>query len=225
EQLYHERRQNIFLSFLFSEKTISFFRDKDDVTYIKNIMYDTLVNLHQIIENLKSLVKPDELQKELKRDIITQEGKVRLPLDKILSPHAVIMHLAVSKKENIIRHLVDKLDELDLLIDREEVLKTVLEREKSMSTGMQNGIALPHGKTDAVKKMCMAVGLKPEGCDFQSLDGKPSRVFILVLSRKQTSDPHIQLLSEIGNKLYSLEAVEKLLKCTTQEEVWNFFVK
>lgn len=225
EHLYHVRRQNIFLSFHFSEKTISFFSDKDDVTYIKNIMYETLVNLHQIIENLKSLVKPDELQKELKRDIITQEGKVRLPLDKILSPHAVIMHLAVSKKENIIRHLVDKLDELDLLIDREEVLKTVLEREKSMSTGMQNGIALPHGKTDAVKKMCMVVGLKPEGCDFQSLDGKPSRVFILVLSRKQTSDPHIQLLSEIGNKLYSLEAVEKLLKCTTQEEVWNFFVK
>jgi Kef-type K+ transport system membrane component KefB/mannitol/fructose-specific phosphotransferase system IIA component (Ntr-type) len=225
EHIYHVRRQNIFLSFHFSDKTISFFCDNDDVAYIKNIMYETLVNLHQTIENLKSLVKPDELQREMKRDMISKEGKVRLPLEKILNPDAIIMHLAVSRKENIIRHLVDKLDELDLLIDRDEVLKTVLEREKSMSTGMQHGVALPHGKSDAAKKMCMAVGLKPEGCDFGSLDGKDSRVIILVISRKQSSDPHIQLLSEIGNKLYSDEAVEKLLKCTTKEEVWNFFVK
>jgi fructose-specific phosphotransferase system IIA component len=225
EHIYHVRRQNIFLTFHFGGDTITFFTSQDDVSYIKNIMYETLVNLHQTIENMKKLFQPEELQKEMKKDLVIQEGKVRLPLDKILNPQAIIMNLKVSRKENIIRHLVDKLDELDLLIDRNEVLRVVMEREQSMSTGMQHGVALPHGKTDAVKKMCMAVGIKPEGCDFQSLDGKPSKVFVLIVSRKQTSDPHIQLLSEIGKKLYSEEAVNKLLECTTKKEVWDFFVK
>lgn len=225
KHIYHVRRQNIFLTFHFNGNVISFFTRKEDVAYVKNIMYETLVDLHQTIENMKKVVQPDELKKEMENDLVNQEGKVRLPLEKILHPDAIIMNLSVSRKESIIRHLVDKLDELDLLIDRDEVLKVVLEREHSMSTGMQHGVALPHGRTDAVKKMSMAVGLKPEGCDFSSLDGSLSKVFILIVSRKQTSDPHIQLLSEVGKKLYSQEAVDKLLKCKTKEEVWNFFVK
>ncbi|MDZ7822011.1 MAG: cation:proton antiporter [Candidatus Marinimicrobia bacterium] len=201
EHIYHIRRQNTFLSFRFSERTISFFTQKEDIPYVKNIMYETLLNLHQTIEKLKSMAKPRELKKDLERDILSAEekdSKLRLPLEKILHPDCILMDINADKKEDIIRELVDKLHENELLIDRDATLKAVLDRENAMSTGMQFGVALPHGKTDAVKRMTMAVGLKPGGVDFQSLDGKPSKVFVLVVSRKQAAEPHIQLLSEIG---------------------------
>jgi fructose-specific phosphotransferase system IIA component len=223
--VYHVRRQNTFLTFSYAFQSISFTTQIDDVSYIKNIMYETLLDLHQTIEQLKTIAKPAELKNELKNDLPASEGKLRLSLDKILHPNCIVLHLDVDKKENIIRQLVDVLDENQLLIDRDETLKAILDRESVMSTGMQYGVALPHGKTDAVKKMTMAIGLKPEGADFQSMDGKPSKVFVLVVSRKQTAEPHIQLLSEIGKKLHSEEAVNKLLTCTTKEEVWDFFVK
>ncbi|MFO7841333.1 MAG: cation:proton antiporter [Fidelibacterota bacterium] len=228
EHIYHIRRQNTFLSFRFSERTVSFFSKKEDIPYVKNIMYETLLNLHQTIDKLRSLAKPQELKKDLERNTVStgeKDSKLRMPLDKILHPESIIMHMKSDKKEDIIRKLVDKLDENDLLIDRDETLKAILDREAAMSTGMQFGVALPHGKTDAVKRMTMAVGLKPEGMDFQSLDGKISKVFILVVSRKQPAEPHIQLLSEIGKKLHSEEAVNKLLQCKNKEEVRDFFVK
>ncbi len=223
--IYHIRRQDTFLSFHFFDKTISFSTQKDDISYIKNIMYETLLDLHQTIEKLKFLAKPEELKKELRKDAIPTKGKTRLPLDKILNPNCIIMHINVNKKENIIRQLVDKLDENHLLIDRDKTLEAILEREEAMSTGMQHGVALPHGKTDMVKKMTMAIGLKAEGTDFQSLDGKLSKVFILVVSPKKIAEPHIQLLSEIGKKLYSEKAVNALLQCENEKEVRDFFIK
>jgi len=87
------------------------------------------------------------------------------------------MNLKADSKEDIISSLVDILNNNNSLLDAEEVKQAVLERENAMSTGMQYGVALPHGKTDAVKKITMAVGLKPEGIDFKSLDGKTIQGF------------------------------------------------
>ncbi len=225
--IYHVRRQNTFLTFQFRDTIISFLTHSDDIPYIKNIMYETLLDLNQTIEKLKTVVKPEELKQELRNsnNTASKEKKMRLPLDKILNTDCIIMNLEGENKESIITQLVDKLDEKHLLIDKEEAISSIMERENAMSTGMQYGVALPHGKTDAVKHMTMAIGLKPDGIDFQSLDGKPSKVIILVASRKRTAEPHIQLLSEIGKKLYSKEAVETLLKCKNQKEVKDFFTK
>ncbi|MCK4529798.1 MAG: cation:proton antiporter [Candidatus Marinimicrobia bacterium] len=223
--IYHIRRLNTFLTFQFLDTMISFSTREDDIPYVKNIMYETLLDLNQTIEKLKAVVKPEELKKDLKMKTSSGNGKTNFPLDKVLDAKCIIMNLDADSKEGIIRSLVDVLNNNNSLLDAEEVKQAVLERENAMSTGMQHGVALPHGKTDAVKKITMAVGLKPEGFDFKSLDGKPSKVFILVVSRKKTAEPHIQLLSEIGKKLFSENAVNKLLSCKNEEEVRNFFVK
>jgi PTS system fructose-specific IIC component len=146
-------------------------------------------------------------------------------MDQVLDPNCIITDLHADSKEELIAQLVDVLDENNYLVHKDDVQNAVMERENAMSTGMQHGVALPHGKTDAVKKMTMAVGLMKEGFDFQSLDGKPSKVFVLVVSRKKTAEPHIQLLSEIGKKLFSEASVEELLACKNKEEVYNFFIK
>ncbi len=223
--IYHIRRLNTFLTFQFMDRTISFSTRSDDIPFVKNIMYETLLELNQTIEKLKAVVKPEELKKNLKMKNSSGNGKMNFPLDKILDVNCIIMHLEADDKEEIISSLVNVLNNNNSILDSEEVKKAVLERENAMSTGMQYGVALPHGKTDAIKSITMAIGLKKEGVDFKSLDGKPSKVFILVVSRRKTAEPHIQLLSEIGKKLYSEDAVNKLLSCKNEKEVWDFFVK
>lgn len=224
--IYHVRRHNTFFTFQFQNTKLSFSTHADDIPYIRNIMYETLLDLNQTIEKLKAVVKPEELKKEL-RSRSTQSDKINknLQFSKILDKNCIITHLEANSKKDIIRSLVNVLNENNYLLDENDVLNAVLERENAMSTGLQNGIALPHGKTDAVKKMTMAIGLKPEGIDFQSLDGKPSKVFILVVSRKNTAEPHIQLLSEIGKRLHTQKAINELLTCKNKEEILNFFIK
>jgi fructose-specific phosphotransferase system IIA component len=223
--IYHVRRQNTFLTFQFLESTISFSTRQDDVPFVKNIMYETLLNLNQTMEKLKSVVKPEVLKNKLKTENQGSNGKSNFPMDQVLDPNCIITDLHADSKEELIAQLVDVLDENNYLVHKDDVQNAVMERENAMSTGMQHGVALPHGKTDAVKKMTMAVGLMKEGFDFQSLDGKPSKVFVLVVSRKKTAEPHIQLLSEIGKKLFSEASVEELLACKNKEEVYNFFIK
>ena len=83
----------------------------------------------------------------------------------------------------------------------ETVRKAVWEREESMSTGMQYGIAIPHGRTDAVSSMACVVGMKREGIDWDSLDGEPSTIFVMVISPSSSSGPHVRFLSVISQVL------------------------
>ena len=78
-----------------------------------------------------------------------------------------------------------------------------------MSTGMQHGIALPHGKSDGIDSMSVAVGARKAGVDFDSLDHEPSRLFILIASPKKESGPHVQFLAAISSILKDKGTVEK----------------
>ena len=97
------------------------------------------------------------------------------------------------------------------LLDRETVIADVLEREKTMSTGMAHGIALPHAKTDGVADTIVAVGVKKEGVNFESLDGEPSRLFILIVSPKKAHSIHVQFLAAVGSILGEEEVRETVI--------------
>ncbi|MBP5786749.1 MAG: PTS sugar transporter subunit IIA, partial [Kiritimatiellae bacterium] len=94
-----------------------------------------------------------------------------------------------------------------------------LERERRMSTGMQNGIAIPHGKTDAVDCLIAAMGVKREGVDFGALDGEPSTIFVMTVSPDSRTGPHIQFLAEISRPLNDPAVREKILAATTPDEI------
>ena len=99
------------------------------------------------------------------------------------------------------------------------IIKGVLEREEKMSTGMQNGVAIPHGKTDSVKGLVAAVGLNKAGVDFDSMDGLPSTIFIMTVSPARRTGPHMQFLAEVSRLLGSSSEREKLLACRTHREI------
>jgi len=98
--------------------------------------------------------------------------------------------------------------------------EAVLSREESMSTGMQYGIAIPHGRTDAVGELVCAVGLKPEGIDFDSMDERLSRIFVLALSPLSAAAPHMQFMSTISQVLDE-QGRTALLACDTAQEMYG----
>ncbi len=103
--------------------------------------------------------------------------------------------------------------------NRSNILAALMERESKMSTGMQLGVAIPHAKTSAVTGLVTAVALAPEGIDFDSLDGQPSRIFVVTVSPPSDVGTHIRFLAEISRQLSSEHVRSKLLESKTPQEM------
>jgi PTS system nitrogen regulatory IIA component len=144
-------------------------------------------------------------------------------LKKVLSPDTVWVDLKADTKQGIIEEMIDRLVAAGKIKDRDAALQAVLEREAKMSTGMQNGVAIPHGKTDSVKSLVAAVGLNKAGVDFDSMDGVPATIFIMTVSPAKRTGPHMQFLAEVSRLLGSSSEREKLLACRTHNEILTLF--
>jgi len=126
-----------------------------------------------------------------------------------------VPHLKGETKEAVITELIEALDRDGRLPDRDEALRAVMDREATMSTGLENGVALPHGKSMTVPTLVAAFGLKPEGMDFKALDGQPSNLFVMVVSSVTQASRHTQFLGELGRALMCPAVREKLLEAET----------
>jgi len=137
----------------------------------------------------------------------------------ILSPESIIVDLKGESKEEIITELVNSLPVGDAITDRDQVLQAVLDREKIMSTGIGDGIAIPHGKSAAVTELVAAMGTQRRGMDFDALDGEPAYVFFLLVSPANVSGPHIKALARISRLLKNDEFKKKLIEADSAEEI------
>ena len=138
---------------------------------------------------------------------------------RVLSKETVILQLSATSKEGLIEELVDALVQAGRIKDRKAALKAVLERERKMSTGLQNGIAIPHGKTDTVESLVAALGISKAGIDFDSLDGQPCHIFLMTLSPASRTGPHIQFLADISRTLHDPAIRQQVLDATSEELV------
>lgn len=138
---------------------------------------------------------------------------------KPLTVETISLDLKGNDKEEILAEMVDLLSASGHIRDKEAVLKAVTDREKRMSTGMQNGIAIPHGKTDSVDCLVAALGIKREGIDFGALDGQPSTIFVMTVSPDSRTGPHIQFLAEVSRPLNDASVRAKILSAASREEV------
>ena len=138
---------------------------------------------------------------------------------RVLSPECVVLDLRSETKEAVLHELVDALQAAGRITDRDAALKAVFERERKMSTGLQDGIAVPHGKTDTVEGLVAVFGRKVAGIDFDSLDGRPARLFLLTLSPVARTGPHIQFLAEMSRTLHDMSTREQILASADAEQV------
>ncbi len=138
---------------------------------------------------------------------------------KQLKTDLISLNLPGESKREIIEAMIDLAMKSGKIRDRQAALDSVLEREAKMSTGIQFGVAIPHGKSDTVDELVACVGLKPEGVDFEALDGIPSRIFIMTISPVNRTGPHVQFLAEISKILKSEESRSAILASKSPAEL------
>ena len=140
-------------------------------------------------------------------------------LKTIITKDTVCLHLKGTTKEEIINELIDILVTAKKIDDRTSAYKAIMDRENKMSTGMKHGIAIPHGKTATTVDLVACIGISDNQVDFNSLDKKPSRIFIMTLSPVEKTGPHLQFLAEVSLLFKSAEKREEILNAKTPEEI------
>lgn len=131
--------------------------------------------------------------------------------------------LTGTTKIEIIEELLGLMKDLNLINQYETALNDILDREGYLSTGLENGLAIPHAKTETINNLSIVFGLKKEGVPFESLDGKPAEFIFLVLSPKDTSGPHIQALALITRNLKNASNREKIKKSKSAIDIEAIF--
>lgn len=142
-------------------------------------------------------------------------------LTQILLPSCLKVPLKGTDKQAVITELVDLLDANGQLQDRDTVLNAVFMREKTRSTGIGSGVAIPHGKCNAVKELVMAVGIAKKPIEFASVDGKPVKIILLLVSPADQTGPHIQALARISRLMLDEKFKEQLENSESPEQLYE----
>jgi fructose-specific phosphotransferase system IIA component len=135
----------------------------------------------------------------------------------------IITSLKGTRKIEIIEELLTLMNDQKLLSDFDQALNDILAREGYLSTGLENGLAIPHAKSKGISNLTMVFGIKKDGVEFETLDGKPAQLIFLVLSPVDTSGPHIQALAMISRNLKNASIREKLRNSQSPQEVAEIF--
>jgi fructose-specific phosphotransferase system IIA component len=146
-----------------------------------------------------------------------------MKISDILTENMVILGLGGDSKEEIIDSMIDVVSTSPKVTDKEKVREAILEREKIMSTGVGNGFAIPHGKTDAVSDIVAAFAVTAKPIDYHSLDEKPVRLVFLLVGKDNMVGPHIKLLSRISRLMNKEEFRRRLLELKSSKEILDVF--
>ena len=132
-------------------------------------------------------------------------------LSELLNEDAVSLSLRARDKESAIKELVQLLESAHRVDTKGEILSKVLQRESMMSTGIGNGVAIPHGKTRLLDQLVASCGVANAGIDFDSMDGEPATLFILLVSPESLRGPHVKALANVS-RLLKEESVRDALR-------------
>ncbi len=136
----------------------------------------------------------------------------------LLSEKAIILQGKAKSKSEAIDQLVDLMMANGNINDKEAYKKVVLKREEEGTTGIGEGIAIPHGKTDAVSKPGLAAMVIPEGVDFNSLDGSPAKLLFLIAAPNTKDNVHLDVLSRLSTLLMDTDFRQALYDAKTPKE-------
>lgn len=140
----------------------------------------------------------------------------------LLSKDAIKLNGIANSKQDAINKLVDLMAKNGNLTDKEKYTQVVLKREEEGSTGIGEGIAIPHGKTDAVSKPGLSAMVINDGVEFDSLDGQPAKLLFLIAAPNTKDNVHLDVLSRLSTLLMDTEFRKSLMEAKTPEEFLRY---
>jgi PTS system nitrogen regulatory IIA component len=146
-----------------------------------------------------------------------------MQLRDILKMKSVTIDLESKEKEDVLKELVGLIS--DEIPDKEHIHQILVERENLGSTGIGQGIAVPHGKTDETDKIVAALGISKKGVEFNSLDGELVYIFFLLIAPKASAGPHLKALARISRILRDSSFCDILRKSKDVETAYKLIIK
>jgi len=136
-----------------------------------------------------------------------------------LCQEAIVTDLEARTKKEVITELAELLAKAKKVKSVEEIVKVLMEREQLGSTGIGQGVAIPHGKTDLVNEIVAAFGVSKKGIDFDALDGEPVYLVFLLLAPQEAAGTHLKALAKISRLLKDKFFRQALRNATSPEEL------
>jgi len=139
----------------------------------------------------------------------------------MLKKEFIIEELKSKTKREVLFELSEVFLQGNFNIDSDSMVKVLLEREKLGSTGIGDGIAIPHGKLPGLENLIVSFGRSKEGIEFDSLDGKPVHIFFLLMAPENSAGQHLKALAKISRMLKEETFRNDLMKMQTSDEIYS----
>lgn len=146
-----------------------------------------------------------------------------MPVAELLNESLICLELKSKNKTEVIEELLALMADCGAIRNKELAFKDCLERENYLSTGFENGLAVPHAKTEATDELILAFGVSRGGIEFDSLDGKPAHFIFLLLSPVNESGPHIKVLSRITRQFQDADIAKRIFRANSPEDILTIF--
>lgn len=142
-----------------------------------------------------------------------------MKITQLLTEDTIILDVAATAKQAVLEELTAQLDSAGKLADPKQFIADILERESQSTTGIGDGIAIPHAKSTAVKAPAIAFGRSIGGLDFESLDGQPAHLFFMIAASEGANDDHLEALSRLATFLMDSKFRDRVMAATTKQQV------
>ena len=148
-----------------------------------------------------------------------------MKLSEIIVEDNIIMELKAKDKRVVLEELAEVIATHDPSIDKGTLVKILVERERLGSTGIGDGVAIPHGKFNGLKSPLMSFGRSREGLDFESMDEQPAYLFFLLIAPENAAGIHLKVLARIAKNLKSSAFRKKLMEASSKNEIYQTIIQ
>ncbi len=136
----------------------------------------------------------------------------------LLTEEHIFFNLKPGDKKAVLSEFVKALESRDLISDSKAILRVIMERESLGSTGLQRGIAIPHGLTDEIEESFLALAVIKEGIEFEAIDQMPTYVLLMLLGNKQAPGLQLKVLAHVCRLVKETEFIDRMLKVESRSE-------
>ncbi|PLX86025.1 MAG: PTS fructose transporter subunit IIA [Desulfuromonas sp.] len=143
----------------------------------------------------------------------------------LLGPLSIVADLKATDNDGVLSELTDAMMRTATSLNREEVLKVLQERERLGSTGIGDGVAIPHGKLKDLDKLLISFGRSRAGIDFDSMDGKPAQLFFLLVAPEESVGVHLKTLARISKLLKNPGVRRRLVEAASGEDLYRIIAE
>lgn len=143
----------------------------------------------------------------------------------ILSGDLIVSELTSKNKKEVLEELVGVIVKQNNLLNKEELIEVLLERERLGSTGIGDGIAIPHGKLKNIDTLLASFGKSIDGVDFDSMDGKPTHLFFLLVAPENSAGIHLKALAGISRLLKDSSFKQDLMEAKSKDDLFKTIIE